>query len=229
MAAEGDSAEYRRFMQQPSSNMDDSGFFSVQVISKALEVWGLELVSFTSADPLAERARQSPLAAQAYICNYQEHWFTIRRLGQQWFNLNSLLEFPELVSNTYLGEFLAQLQQEGYSIFIIKGQLPECDADLVLQAVQAVQARRPNLLSDVRSSGSKGQRIQQGTVTKASGASTGSARDEEADLEAAMMLSLAENVPGPSGGPAVIDEDELQMALAMSQGDESSVLQIFLF
>ena len=27
------------------------------------------------------------------------------------------------VSNTYLGEFLAQLQQEGYSIFIIKGQV----------------------------------------------------------------------------------------------------------
>ena len=41
-------------------------------------------------------------------------------------------------------------------------QLPECDADLVLQAVQAVQARRPNLLSDVRSSGAKRQGVQQG-------------------------------------------------------------------
>ena len=27
------------------------------------------------------------------------------------------------VSNTYLGEFLAQLQQEGYSIFIVKGNV----------------------------------------------------------------------------------------------------------
>ena len=27
------------------------------------------------------------------------------------------------VSNTYLGEFLAQLQQEGYSIFIVEGQV----------------------------------------------------------------------------------------------------------
>lgn len=79
---------------------------------------------------------------------YREHWFAIRRLGNQWFNLNSLLEGPELVkdlnfdlnqlynqvSNSYLGEFLAQLQQEGYSIFLVTGTLPECDADLVLQA-----------------------------------------------------------------------------------------------
>ena len=38
------------------------------------------------------------------------------------------------MSNSYLGEFLAQLQQEGYSIFLVTGTLPECDADLVLQA-----------------------------------------------------------------------------------------------
>jgi hypothetical protein len=50
---------------------------------------------------------------QAFICNYRDHWFTVRRLGQQWFNLNSLLTGPELISNTYLAMFLAQLQQEG--------------------------------------------------------------------------------------------------------------------
>lgn len=49
----------------------------------------------------------------AYICNYRDHWFTIRRLGNQWFNLNSLLSGPELVSDTYLDMFLTQLQQEG--------------------------------------------------------------------------------------------------------------------
>ena len=31
----------------------------------------------------------------------------------QWFNLNSLLTGPELISDTYLALFLAQLQQEG--------------------------------------------------------------------------------------------------------------------
>ena len=133
--------------------MDDSGFFSVQVISRALSVWGLDLVPLQSSNPAAVRAKNSPIAANAYICNFREHWFTIRRLGSQWFNLNSLLEGAELVSNSYLGEFLAQLQTEGYDIFLIAGDLPPCDADLVLQAVSAVQAHPPRLLSDVTSSG----------------------------------------------------------------------------
>ena len=106
--------------------------------------------------------------------HHREHWFAIRRLGNQWFNLNSLLEGPELVkdqncdlhqlfeqvSNSYLGEFLAQLQQEGYSIFLVTGGLPECDADLVLQAVPAVQLAPPRLLGDVNSSGSAGSTAQ---------------------------------------------------------------------
>lgn len=55
----------------------------------------------------------------AFICNYRDHWFTIRCLGNQWFNLNSLLTGPELISNTYLAMFLAQLQQEGmYRVYI---------------------------------------------------------------------------------------------------------------
>ena len=121
-----DTPEYRQFLEQPSTNMDDSGFFSVQVISKALSVWGLELLPLNSSNPAAVRAKTSPISASAYICNFREHWFTIRRLGSQWFNLNSLLEGPELVSNTYLGEFLAQLQHEGYDIFLVTGEV-SCD------------------------------------------------------------------------------------------------------
>uniref|UniRef100_A0A3Q3E9J2 ubiquitinyl hydrolase 1 n=1 Tax=Hippocampus comes TaxID=109280 RepID=A0A3Q3E9J2_HIPCM len=44
------SDEYQTFLQQPSGNMDDSGFFSIQVISNALRVWGLELILFNSRE-----------------------------------------------------------------------------------------------------------------------------------------------------------------------------------
>merc|ERR550532_2708870 len=204
-----DSAEYRAFIAQPSANMDDSGFFSVQVISRALSVWSLDLLPLNSSNPEAARAKNSPIAANAYICNFREHWFTIRRLGSQWFNLNSLLEGPELVSNTYLGEFLAQLQQEGYDIFLVTGDLPPCDADLVLQAVPAVQAEPPRLLSDVATSGAGAG---QAGRTRARPAG----RDEEADLEAAMMLSLAET-SGPDGAPANIDSDQLARVMEMQR------------
>ncbi|XP_070577520.1 ataxin-3-like [Ptychodera flava] len=143
------SPEYLKFLEQPSGNMDDSGFFSVQVISSALTVWGLELEPYCS-DQIAAGSNLDLGLVKAFICNYREHWFTVRKLGHQWFNLNSLLTGPELISDTYLSMFLAQLQQEGYSIFLVLGNLPECEADQVLQVVKATQTERPKLLSELR-------------------------------------------------------------------------------
>ena len=51
--------------------MDDSGFFSVQVISRALSVWSLDLVPLQSSNPAAVRAKNSAIAANAYICNFR--------------------------------------------------------------------------------------------------------------------------------------------------------------
>uniref|UniRef100_A0AAR2KBA5 ubiquitinyl hydrolase 1 n=1 Tax=Pygocentrus nattereri TaxID=42514 RepID=A0AAR2KBA5_PYGNA len=99
------SEEYRTFLQQPSGNMDDSGFFSIQ-----------------------------------------------------WFNLNSLLTGPELISDTYLALFLAQLQQEGYSIFVIRGNLPECEADQILEIMRVEQQHRPKLIGEDEAQTSSGQR-----------------------------------------------------------------------
>ncbi|KAG0428850.1 hypothetical protein HPB47_024204 [Ixodes persulcatus] len=113
--AEGgvNSDDYRLFMHQPSGNLDDSGYFSVQVIASALKVWGLDIVPYSSSDPVAQAAQADPTQQQAYICNYKDHWFTVRKLGGHWFNLNSLLPGPEPISSTYLALFLVQLQQEG--------------------------------------------------------------------------------------------------------------------
>ncbi|XP_037274423.1 ataxin-3 [Rhipicephalus microplus] len=129
--AEGglNSDDYQRFVHQPSGNLDDSGYFSVQVIASALKVWGLELVPYSSTDAVAQAAQADPTQSTAYICNYKDHWFTIRKLGSRWFNLNSLLSGPQPISRTYLALFLAQLQQEGYSIFVVVGELPQCQAD----------------------------------------------------------------------------------------------------
>uniref|UniRef100_A0A8C9L4Q3 ubiquitinyl hydrolase 1 n=1 Tax=Pavo cristatus TaxID=9049 RepID=A0A8C9L4Q3_PAVCR len=65
-----------------------------------------------------------------------------------WFNLNSLLMGPELISDTYLALFLAQLQQEGYSIFVVKGDLPDCEADQLLQMIRVQQVQRPKLIGE---------------------------------------------------------------------------------
>lgn len=88
---------------------------------------------------------------KAYICNYESHWLTLRKFGQEWypslkytanrFNLNSLEETPIHLSDTYLAMYLKQLKIEGsfihsrginflgYSIFVVHGSFPTCEAD----------------------------------------------------------------------------------------------------
>ena len=95
-------------------------------------------------------------------------------------------------------------------------QLPPCDADLVLQAVPATQLVAPRLLSDVQSSGSQSRQGRQ-SAGKASGAQRPPGQtDEEAELEAAMLMSLAET-SGTDGGPANIDSDQLARVMEMQR------------
>ncbi|XP_021562099.1 ataxin-3 isoform X3 [Carlito syrichta] len=185
------SEDYRTFLQQPSGNMDDSGFFSIQVISNALKVWGLELILFNS--PEYQRLRINPINERSFICNYKEHWFTVRKLGKQWFNLNSLLTGPELISDTYLALFLAQLQQEGYSIFVVKGDLPDCEADQLLQMVRVQQMQRPKLIGEELAQ-LKEQRVHKTDLERVFGANEGSgmADQDEEDLRRALALSRQE-------------------------------------
>ncbi|XP_078044121.1 ataxin-3-like protein isoform X2 [Augochlora pura] len=136
--------------------MDDSGYFSVQVISRALKVLELELVPYNSTESAALMARKDPSQMKAYICNYKGHWFTIRKIGKQWFNLNSMLSGPQLISDTYLAMYLAQLIQDGYSIFIIIGTLPQCAADNILMKNPVVVA--PKLKTPLKTD-SKGYRL----------------------------------------------------------------------
>ncbi|AWP16536.1 putative ataxin-3-like isoform 2 [Scophthalmus maximus] len=181
------SEEYRTFLQQPSGNMDDSGFFSIQVISNALRVWGLELILFNSRE--YQSLMINPINENAFICNYKEHWFTIRKLGQQWFNLNSLLTGPELISDTYLALFLAQLQQEGYSIFVIRGNLPECEAEQILRFMRVQQQQRPRLIGEDEAQTSAGSRSAALSQAEVGFVVEDEVVDEDEELKRALALS----------------------------------------
>ncbi|KAI8093421.1 ataxin 3 variant ref [Halteromyces radiatus] len=110
-------------------NYDDSGYFSIQVIQQALSVWDLELIPWASEQ--AVQARTTPENELAYICHLHQHWFTLRKFAVpwRWYNLNSTQNAPSYLSETYLGLLLQQIQNEGYSIFVVRGILPKCIAD----------------------------------------------------------------------------------------------------
>ncbi|KAJ3381731.1 Ataxin-3 [Lobulomyces angularis] len=132
------SKEYKDFTTAASGNLDDSGFFSIQVISKALETWNLSAIPFSRSEE--SEIRENPTLANAYILNRNEHWFTLRKFGNCWYMLNSLNPTPAVIPETYLYNF-SDLQREGYSIFIIRGDLPTSSADR-----EAILS--PHLLSD---------------------------------------------------------------------------------
>uniref|UniRef100_A0A3B4B430 ubiquitinyl hydrolase 1 n=1 Tax=Periophthalmus magnuspinnatus TaxID=409849 RepID=A0A3B4B430_9GOBI len=185
------SEEYRTFLQQPSGNMDDSGFFSIQVISNALRVWGLELILFNSRE--YQSLMINPMAAGTVYIVYKFYhiifitFITFCSCLLQWFNLNSLLTGPELISDTYLALFLAQLQQEGYSIFVIRGNLPECEAEQILAFMRVHQQQRPRLIGEE---------------------------------EGSRSVALGQNEMGVGVEEDVVDEDEeLKRALALSRQD----------
>ncbi|GAA5967727.1 hypothetical protein JCM11641_005746 [Rhodosporidiobolus odoratus] len=109
-----------------SQNYDDSGFFSVQVMDKAMEILGLRLVRWGSKD--MEAVHKSPELVEAFLLNHQLHWFSIRRFGpspDRFYNLDSCVSQPSWVSSMYLGLTLREAENQGYSIFAV---VPSADS-----------------------------------------------------------------------------------------------------
>ena len=88
-----------------SENVGDDGNFSIQVLCKALDVFGLS-ARYASAD---EERGTDAAKELAFVCNLSEHWFALRRLGDAWWDLNSMHAAPKKIGTFYLDAFLNQL------------------------------------------------------------------------------------------------------------------------
>jgi ataxin-3 len=112
-----------------SNNVDDAGNFSIQVLKNALIRYNkCDLVPWHQNPK--DTARPEMMEAtyetnKAFVVNRSNHWFTIRKIRNNWWNLNSTSERPELISPFYLSAFLVQLRAEGYSVFLVTGKIPE--------------------------------------------------------------------------------------------------------
>lgn len=199
--------------------MDDTGFFSVQVISKALALWGLDLIPLNSTDDVATGIRENPTTCQAYIFNMESHWYCIRRFQCKrppsnepyaFFNLDSLISRPDYMSSSFLTEYLKQMQNEGYSIFVVSGEFAECAAeplkylpnntfiDLTKSESKAsvsendedIQRAIQLSLADYTNKYDRYQLPGQITASSSGAASTSTSTDTNSDLDAALKLSL---------------------------------------
>jgi ataxin-3 len=189
-----DSADFLKFMAEESGNVAEDGNFSIEVLKAALAVWSLEPIPLTH--PSVVGLQDHPEREDAYLCNLMSHWFSIRKINGVWWNVNSVIDRPQRLSDLYLGAYLKQLQVEGYTIFVVRGSWP----------------------NEVQDYSDKNWTVVGGPSTQRS--------SEDDDLKRAIALSLQANQNTPSDfgqkhDPMIIPDDDdedadLRAAIAMS-------------
>mmetsp|Transcript_33766 Transcript_33766/g.63599 ORF Transcript_33766/g.63599 Transcript_33766/m.63599 type:complete len:428 (+) Transcript_33766:120-1403(+) len=211
-----DSADFLRYVAEDSGNVAADGNFSIQVLSKALKAWSLHVIPVDSPD--AGRASAEPDKQAAFLCNLREHWFTIRKTGDDWYNFNSLYPAPEPLSQFYLGAYLSSLKAEGYTIFVVRGILPDVQSGA--QSHSGRWLSKEQARSIIKESGLERQRA----VTRAAA--------EGAMARASQGQVLTFNSPGARGPPWANnpgippnqqDEEERQMRAAIAASLGNSV------
>jgi ataxin-3 len=257
-----ESADFLKYMAEDSGNAAADGNFSIQVLTKALEVWNLTCVPATSRE--AGSAWKSPQDEVAFLCNLDQHWFAVRRRddvespsvhagggggggggGKKgsapkpggWWNFNSTFPAPRPISELYLAAFLAQLKEEGYSIFVVRGTLPavadaSCsggtygrwvsveDAAADNKAADAVKAagRARNAAERAMARVGDGGRATLTTKARFGGGGGGGGGEgysaDDAELQAAIAASLGHGRPGGGGAGAGKRDSTEDMAKA---------------
>ena len=202
-----------------SHNYDDSGFFSVQVITKALQVWNLNIIPIGSSDSIAKKAKDSPEEEVAFILNLAEHWFTLRKFGgskDRWYNLNSVNSEPQHVSKIYLGMLLQQMKAEGYSIFVVVGKLSESEADQYCQLIpippKEALVKNSKAIKNAQKNVHNGDDDLQKALRMSLGQDQQSDQNDD-DLSAAIKASMMD--PG-------MDQESLALAISASLQASSS-------
>ena len=250
-----DSADFLRYMAEDSGNAAVDGNFSIQVLTKALDVWNVDCVPVTGTTH--SEALVNPTNELAFLCNLDQHWFAVRKTRTAsptvhaeaaacgdggWWNFNSMLPAPQPIGTTYLSAFLAQLREERYSIFAVRGNLPDefgrfgeggehgrwvtvHEAAALNRESDRVKAagRARNIASNMLAKLGAGGwgtiavpasvAARGGVVGVTTGGGAANIRDEDAELQAAIAASLGGgNVRAGGGGGGTIGRGHRRVA-----------------
>lgn len=80
--------------------------------------------------PSLTETKAHPEKENGYICYQYSHWIALRKINGHWFNLNSLSSYislqpqPVCISDFYLSAQMSKLQNEGFHVYVIRGQFP---------------------------------------------------------------------------------------------------------
>jgi hypothetical protein len=97
--------------------VDLSGNFSIEVLRTAVNnpPHRLQLVSMAASDPAIAGDITSH---SGFIIHQSQHWYAVRKLHGHWWNLDSMLESPQHISEFYLAAFINQQLYDGNMVFV---------------------------------------------------------------------------------------------------------------
>lgn len=122
------SRDYQRRLNEGSGNVDPQGNFSIEVLRAALKNrYNLDLPNL-GEQGVMDKMDVSEM--EGFICNRHEHWFAIRKINGNFWNLNSTLDRPEIISHFRLAKEILAFQSDGYSVFCVaRGLPPTCSSE----------------------------------------------------------------------------------------------------
>lgn len=168
-----DSRDFLEYIVKDSENVGLDGNFNIQVITHACSKLGLHCF------PLKNQIFDSKFdldKEQAFLCHMDSHFFILRRIKGEWYNLNSLLPKPERMTDFYLRAYLESIVKD-----------PKCSIYAIQGNLEQVSTQKSS------KSSTTGQWIRM-------------KGDDETDLREAIEASLIENKPTKQETDSLLDE-----------------------
>jgi len=110
------------------SNVSMEGLFSIDVIIAALRSIKMDALPLSHPDCLS--ANTQPDKENGFIFYQMSHWLAYRKIHGVWYDLNSQSNYlllkpqPVRISEFFLSAQLSKLQDEGFQVYVIRGQFP---------------------------------------------------------------------------------------------------------
>lgn len=209
MEAGSDTVDALKFLAEDSGNVDESGNFSIEVLKAALQnSSNIDLCPWFPSTALEKG--EDPDTEIGFVVNRSNHWYAVRRIGENWWDLNSFNPKPVHISRFYLSAYLAQIAQDGYSVFAARGNYPRIDNSEV-NVSSSLWYPEESLLprgsaQDGKSASGSASKPFQGTGNRLGGdpstSTTSSSSDmmtEDEQVAHAIALSLSQETGGSEG------------------------------
>eukprot|EP01068_Selenidium_serpulae_P016499 Selendium_serpulae@DN6304_c1_g2_i1.p1 len=195
-----------------SEHTAGDGYHSIGVIQKCLQSKNLECLTFH------RESAQQLIQEQGFICHHQDHWFAIRKVNGQWWNLDSLKNGPSKISASDLIRTLTLLKQNGYSVLIVTGdytRLPKPPSSLAPHQYYITESEIPKIEKETearkKDGGGDGD-SSSGDTSSGANFTVINPREKKPDVYYGEGQSLRDKKPGMEGA----DDPELQAALMAS-------------